>query len=230
MPSSLIDVCRFVPTLGGTTDWTFSAVVVGYQSPTAAGAVNAAVYSYRAESADLSQWEVGFGAYTSATGVFARTTVLFNSLGTTAKVSFSVAPQVAIVALAEDLARSISTASNVLSGDVALNNTGTFFDGPSMAQGTSGTWFASGTVTLQDTAGGATMLCKLWDGTTVIASAVGSVAAASGRIVVALSGYLASPAGNIRISVEDATSTSGKILFNNSGLSKDSSIFGIRIA
>ncbi len=101
--ASFLDVCRFAPTAGGTTDWTFSAAVIGYQSPTAANAVNGAIYRYRAESADLTQWEVGFGAYNSATGVFARTTVLFNSLGTTAKVSFTVAPQVAIVALAEDL-------------------------------------------------------------------------------------------------------------------------------
>lgn len=101
--ASFLDVCRFTPTLGGTTDWTYSAAVVGYQSPTAAKAVNGSIYRYRAESADLSQWEIGYGAYNSSTGVFARTTVLFNSLGTTAKVAFSTVPQVAIVALAEDL-------------------------------------------------------------------------------------------------------------------------------
>lgn len=103
MASSFLDVCRFNPTAGGTTDWTYSSAVVGYQSPTAAGAVNGAIYSYRAESADLLQWEVGFGAYNSGTGVFARTTVLFNSAGTTAKINFTAAPQVAIVALAEDI-------------------------------------------------------------------------------------------------------------------------------
>jgi hypothetical protein len=103
MPSSFLDVCRFNPTAGGTTDWTYSSAVTGYQSPTAAGAVNGAIYSYRAESNDLSQWEVGFGAYNSGTGVFARTTVLFNSSGTTSKITFSTVPQVAIVALGEDI-------------------------------------------------------------------------------------------------------------------------------
>lgn len=98
-----LDVCRFSPTAGGTTDWTFSAAVVGYQSPTAAGVVNGAIYRYRAESSDLSQWEIGYGAYNTATGVLARTTVLYNSAGTTAKINFTVAPQVAIVALKEDL-------------------------------------------------------------------------------------------------------------------------------
>ena len=102
MPGFL-DVCRFNPALGGTTDWTYSTVVQGYQSPSAAGAVNGTVYRYRAESADLSQWEIGYGAYNSATGVFARSVVLFNSSGTTAKINFSSVPQVAIVAVAEDL-------------------------------------------------------------------------------------------------------------------------------
>ena len=91
--AAFLDVCRFNPTAGGTTDWTFSSAVTGYQSPTAAGAVNGATYSYRAESADLTQWEVGTGAYNSGTGVFARTAVLFNSSGTTSKISFSRVPK-----------------------------------------------------------------------------------------------------------------------------------------
>jgi hypothetical protein len=103
MASSFIDVCRFNPTAGGTTDWTYSSAVQGYQSPSVAGAVNGATYSYRAESADLSQWEVGTGVYNSGTGVLTRAAVLFNSSGTTSKINFSAAPQVAVVALAEDL-------------------------------------------------------------------------------------------------------------------------------
>lgn len=112
MASSLISTCRFNPTLGGATDWTYSSAVVGYNSPALAGAVNAATYSYRAESNDLLQWEEGIGAYNSATGVFARSVVFYNSSGTGVatgqsgagtKITFSTVPQVAIVALAEDL-------------------------------------------------------------------------------------------------------------------------------
>ncbi len=110
--AAFLNVCRFNPTLGGTTDWTYDTAVAGYQSPALAGAVNGTVYKYRAESADLSQWELGEGAYNSGTGVFARTTVLYNSAGTGTgtgqsgagtKISFSAAPQVAIVALKEDM-------------------------------------------------------------------------------------------------------------------------------
>ncbi|WP_249139676.1 hypothetical protein [Bradyrhizobium japonicum] len=101
--AAFLDVCRFNPSAGGTGDWTYTSAVTGYQSPAAAGVVNGRLYKYRAESADLSQWEVGEGAYNTSTGVLARTTVLFNSSGTTAKINFTTIPLVAVVALKEDL-------------------------------------------------------------------------------------------------------------------------------
>lgn len=124
----------------------------------------------------------------------------------------------------------LAKVTNSLGGNVALNNTGAYFDGPSCAQGTVGTWWASGTVTLIDTAGSSNFDVKLWDGTTVIASTrVGSFAI-NAYVTVSLSGYLATPAGNIRISVKDVTSTSGSIIFNVTGNSKDSTLSVYRIA
>lgn len=117
-----------------------------------------------------------------------------------------------------------------LGADVSLNNTGSYFDGPSVAQGTSGTWFVSGYVTLVDTAGAATMNVKLWDGTTVVASSSINLISANTRQCISLSGVITSPAGNLRISVNDATSTSGIIRFNSSANSKDSTITAARIA
>lgn len=125
---------------------------------------------------------------------------------------------------------SMTPITNSLSGDVALNNTANYFDGPSVAQGTTGTWFASGTVTLTDTTGVSNLQAKLWDGTTVIASGFTQNVQASGNVIIALSGYLAAPAGNIRISVKDSTNATGKIVFNATGNSKDSTITAIRIA
>lgn len=118
-----------------------------------------------------------------------------------------------------------------LGADVALNNTGTYFDGPSVAQGVTGTWFASGTVTL-NSSGNDNFRVRLTDGTTVIASAeTTNTGTGTGFLVcVTLSGYIASPAGNLRISVKDVTSVNGKILFNHSGDSKDSTISAYRIA
>lgn len=117
-----------------------------------------------------------------------------------------------------------------LGGDVTLNNTGSYFDGPSVAQGTVGTFLATGTVVCWDTAGAAQFNVKLWDGTTVIASAATQSRAASTPVSISLSGYITSPAGNIRISVNDQTATTGAILYNNSGNSKDGTISVVRIA
>lgn len=127
------------------------------------------------------------------------------------------------------LSFSMSPITNSLSSDVNLSNTGTYFDGPSIAQGTSGTWFVSGVVTVVDTAG-ATYDAKLWDGTTVIASCRINQQSANQHMPMALSGYIVSPAANLRISVKDISTTNGKIIFNVTGNSKDSTITAIRIA
>lgn len=124
---------------------------------------------------------------------------------------------------------SLTSITASLGADVSLNNTGSYFDGPSVAQGTSGTWFVSGYVTLVDTAGAATMNVKLWDGTTVVASSSINLISANTRQCISLSGVITSPAGNLRISVNDATSTSGIIRFNSSANSKDSTITAARI-
>src|ERR1700685_1070803 len=120
--AEFLDVCRFTPAARGTPDWAYSAAVTGYQGPSAAGVVNGTIYRYRAESADLTQWEIGYGAYSSSTGTFARTTVLFNSSGNTSKINFSGVPQVAIVALAEDLP-SLTKASNAFTGNMSIAGT-----------------------------------------------------------------------------------------------------------
>ena len=118
-----------------------------------------------------------------------------------------------------------------LGADVNLNNTGSYFDGPSIAQGTSGTWFVSGTVTMSEASASPVFDVKLWDGTTVIASTKFYGASSGGQnYTVSLSGYIAAPAGNLRISVKDETSTGGKIVYNASGNSKDSTITAFRIA
>lgn len=110
--AAFLDGCRFNPTLGGTTDFIVSSNVPGYQTPALAGGVNARVYKWRAESADLSQWEDFEGTYTVSSTTVARTTVLYNSSGTGTgpgqsgagtKITFSTVPQVACIALKEDL-------------------------------------------------------------------------------------------------------------------------------
>ena len=114
-----------------------------------------------------------------------------------------------------------------LGADVALNNTANFFDGPSIAQGTAGTWYASGTVTLEDPTA-ALLFVKLWDGTTVVSSAADFVIGGL-AVTVALSGFIASPASDLKISVRDVSNATGLIKFNRTGESRDSTITAIRI-
>lgn len=124
--------------------------------------------------------------------------------------------------------RGISSLVNSLGADVLLNNTANFFDGPSTAQGTTGTWYASGTITLSETTT-AIMQCKLWDGTTIIAASEMVILSTTTVMSLALSGVLTSPAANIRISCKDATNTTGKIVFNVTGTSKDSTLTTMRL-
>lgn len=120
--------------------------------------------------------------------------------------------------------------TNSLSGDVNLSNVGQYFDGPQVAQGTTGVWFASGTVTCTLAGTNDNVNAKLWDGTTVIASTRSLGAFTNNQISISLSGFISSPAGNIRISVNDPASASSKIVSNASGNSKDSTITAYRIA
>ena len=127
---------------------------------------------------------------------------------------------------------SLVEASNVLGGDVNLSSTSTYFDGPSTNCGsacTTGTWYASSSVTVLDTAGAAIIYCKLWDGTTVISSGAVDTGGGNAPFTIALSGYLPSPGGNLKVSCKDITATTGKIKFNTTGNSADSSVFVHRI-
>lgn len=155
---------------------------------------------------------------------------VLTSGGAGVRPAYAAAPVTSVNGDTGDVQVDLSPITASLGADVALSNTGQYFTGPTIAQGSVGTWFASGSVTLHDTAVAAKMNVKLWDGTTVIASANATTPFANYRVVVSLSGYIATPAGNIRISVNDATSTAGVILYNQSGNSKDSTITAIRVA
>jgi hypothetical protein len=109
------DLCRFYPNAGGTTDWVYSAFVIGYQSPALANLVDGKVYHVRSEAAGLGQWELSEGVYTASTGTFSRTTVLYNSSGSGTKqsgagtkINFTTVPQVAVVLLAEDVRNALT--------------------------------------------------------------------------------------------------------------------------
>lgn len=97
------DAVLFRAASSGTGDFVVSSAITGYRTPRAASVPNGATGSYRAFSDDLTEWEQGTYVYTSGTTTAVRT-VTANSLGTTAKINFTVAPQVGFVESAADLA------------------------------------------------------------------------------------------------------------------------------
>ena len=126
------------------------------------------------------------------------------------------------------VALSSSRFTNSLAADVTCNNTALYFDGPSVAQGSTGTWFASGAISIGAVQGHENY-ATLWDGTTVIASARVALNAANHAVSISLSGYITNPAGDIRISLRDASGTT-TISWNGSGNEKDSTVSVFRIA
>lgn len=235
-------------TTTGTGNFTLSTVggKQGFSTAFGTGATTN-VFDYFISNQSASEWERGTGHMSDATTLVRDTVV--ESTNANAAVSFSAGTkdvcndfpagsvQYALTAStgisisgahSDTIAVSLSTLTNSLGADVNLNNTANFFDGPSVAQGTSGTWYASGTVVVTS-ATADNFGAKLWDGTTVIDVAVGSITA-GGFAALSVSGYISSPAGNIRISARDYSTTSGIMKFNASGLSKDSTISVVRVA
>ncbi len=122
--------------------------------------------------------------------------------------------------------------TNSLAGDVSMVTAGTYYDGPTVAQGSIGTWFVSGTITIYDSTGTPpSVVAKLWDGTTVIASAHIQLYISSGpTFSISLSGYISNPSGNLRISASPfGASIQYYIKANSSGNAKDSTITAFRI-
>lgn len=116
--ASVANIVRFLPASGSTGDFVYSSGVTGYRTPVSSPALtDGATYRYRAESSDLSEWEVGEGTWTTATTTMARTTIIHSSTG--AKVNFTVAPNVAIVALADQF---VNPAGDTMTGSLVVPN------------------------------------------------------------------------------------------------------------
>lgn len=106
---------KFTATSAGTGDFVYASAVTGYVGPAATlpAMADGKIYRYRAESADLTQWEFGFGAYTAASQTIARTNITLSSTG--AKVSFSAAPFVGIVPFPVDVIAELQNISFAIS-------------------------------------------------------------------------------------------------------------------
>ena len=81
------DRVKETTTTTGQGTVTLLGAATGYQSFAAIGNANTTYYTIAGQTG--SEWEVGIGTYTSSGTTLSRDTVLSNSLGTTAKISFS---------------------------------------------------------------------------------------------------------------------------------------------
>jgi hypothetical protein len=201
------------------------------QDQAASGQLKNVQVSTLASAAGVTSIAGNTGAFTlnSASGLTNTVNDIKCQQGSSSQLGCVEVDNVTIQAAAGVISAKSTPVTNSLGADVLMNVSANYFDGPSVAQGTTGTWWASGTVSVLDTAGGALIYCKLWDGTTVIASAAVNTPGASNIEPIALSGFLSSPAANIKISCRDITATTGKIIFNTTGNSKDSTISAHRL-
>jgi hypothetical protein len=100
--ASLINNCVFLATAGGTAAFGVSANVQGYQTPAAAGATDGKTYRYRAQSADLTQWEEGNTVSSGSATSFTRV-VTVSSAGGTTTVNFTQPPNVMLTIFMQDI-------------------------------------------------------------------------------------------------------------------------------
>jgi hypothetical protein len=87
MPLVVADRVKETSTTAGTGTLTLAGASAGFQSFAVIGNGNTTYYSIVDSTAGT--WEVGIGTYTSSGTTLSRDTVLANSLGTTAKISFA---------------------------------------------------------------------------------------------------------------------------------------------
>ena len=98
----LYNRARETNSTSGTGDFVLTGAVSGNSTFENAGVSDGETITYVAETGDGTEWEIGTGAYATATNTLARTTILESSDGTT-KVDFTTAPEVFIDAAAEDI-------------------------------------------------------------------------------------------------------------------------------
>lgn len=121
----------------------------------------------------------------------------------------------------------LQNVSGALTGNVAMSVISTFYDGPTINCGTVGTWRVGGSVSVVSTTAD-TLIIKLWDGATVIASGAGLVPAGN-FVLLSIAGIITNPAGNLRISLSNNNSVNASMRWNDTGMQRDSSISAVRI-
>jgi hypothetical protein len=125
---------------------------------------------------------------------------------------------------------SLTSLTGSVGADITMTPAATYFDGPSVAQGTVGTWLVTGTVSISGATVNDNIVAKLWDGATLISDLSQQSNGNSGLLAISLSGVITNPTGNLRITVMDVTTAGAKIKAGDGiDATKASTITAIRI-
>lgn len=123
MALGFLNRCGFRAASSGTGSFVVSSALTGMQTPAQAAGpavVNSNTYRYFAESDDKTQWEYGYGVYTTGDVTLTRATILDNSSGGTTALSFTAAPKVFMGGpLAQDMAEDLVYDSGAIGSPVA---------------------------------------------------------------------------------------------------------------
>jgi hypothetical protein len=162
MALAVYDRVRETTTTTGTGTITLLGAVVGYQTFDVVGDGNTTYYTIAGQG--TAEWEVGIGTFTLSGTTLARTTVLSNSLGTTALISFSAGTKDVFVTYPSEkavyldasgvvtIASSVLTTTDINAG--TIDNASIGATTPSTGVFTQVDITAQGDLRLQDSAGG----------------------------------------------------------------------------
>ena len=122
MALAVYDRVRETTTTTGTGTITLLGAVVGYQTFDVVGDGNTTYYTIAGQG--TAEWEVGIGTFTLSGTTLARTTVLSNSLGTTALISFSAGTKDVFVTYPSEKAVYLDASGNAtLTGNLSITGT-----------------------------------------------------------------------------------------------------------
>lgn len=132
------DRVKETSTTAGTGTLTLAGAAAGYQSFATIGNGNTTYYCIVDTAANT--WEVGIGTYTSSGTTLSRDTVLSNSSGTTAKISFAANSKDVFCTYPSEEAVYVEGSAVVSSGQIAAVyvNSQTMTQNTTIANGTSG--------------------------------------------------------------------------------------------
>lgn len=125
---------------------------------------------------------------------------------------------------------SITTYLGNLSSDVTLTTAGTYYDGPTVSQGTTGKFFFLAQASCKNSTGSSPFAARVTDGTTVFGnSSIVYNTSAGARVPAIAFGIATNPVADLKLQAADLANNGTKMVFNDSGAGHDSYLLVARI-